>query len=738
MQRLARGMVRYRLPMFLFCLALTAALYPLSQHIKRDRSVRSFFDPEHPRLLDYTSVQEDFGGDTMCLAVYTDPYLLSAEGMARLEAFTKRLGEVPGVLRAVSLAVLRRPSAPLNPKTLREWFETPGAEEEALGKEILDCGLYADQFIGSDGKTAAVVLLADPVAMANGEFTQTLAELRRLGREHNPPARIVGSPVMINDVYDYLDQDSWVLANVSSLAMMLVILVLFRNLRWMLLPILVVQISLIWTRALMAYLGLDLSLMGSLTTALITVIGIGTAIHVAVRFQEEFLKDQNGQEAMFRTLVEVVPAVFWTCATTAVGFSSLAVSRVAPVRDFGWVMGLSSMFVGAASFLLIPGGVLLGRRGVVPNAVPAEATLIWGLYRLGDWVNRHALLASLLTLLIMGSSLVGIGMIQVETDFTRNFRASSTILDGYHFVEDRLGGAGLVELVFEAPRDPSPEYLDDLRRCQKELLELPGVTKVIALPDVVDFLSPKTSGRSVQPWMQSLQVRALRAMRPPELDQVWNPSRERMRMVLRVKERQSSQDKDRLLAAIHERAARVLGESSVVTGLYVLLVHLIESLLGDQFASFLLSSALILGMTIVAFRSLRLGVVGFVPNLVPITIVMGSMGWLGIKINVATAMMGSISMGLTVDFSIHYLSRFCQEREQGADFFAALAATNRSTGKAMFCANLALMLGFGVLVFSNLLPTMQFGLLISVAMFGGLVGNLVLLPILLRLAYWVR
>lgn len=111
-------------------------------------------------------------------------------------------------------------------------------------------------------------------------------------------------------------------------------------------------------------------------------------------------------------------------------------------------------------------------------------------------------------------------------------------------------------------------------------------------------------------------------------------------------------------------------------------------------------------------------------------LVLGAMGWLGLKVNVATAMIGSISLGLVVDFSIHYLARYRQERRRlGHD--VALERTHGATGKAMVFANVALMLGFGVLVFSSFLPTVHFGSLVSLAMLGGLLGNLLLLPVLL-------
>lgn len=714
--------------------ALTAALLPASQHIKRDRSVRSFFEPDHPRLIGYTEVQKDFAGDTLCLAVFSDPDLLTPAGLDRLGRLTRRLAEVPGVLKATSLATLNRPGDVRVLRSLAEWFARRDIDPETLRREILGCDMYHNQFIGPDGQTAAVAMLVDPAYMASGQFTESLRELRQVGNALEHPARIVGAPVMINDVYDYLDQDALLLSTVSSAAMMLVILVLFRTVRWMVLPIVLVQVTLVWTKALLALASIDLSLVGSLTTALITVIGIGTAVHIAIRLHEEHAIDGDPDAALERTLVAVTPAVFWTCATTSAGFGSLWTSRVAPVREFGAVMAAASAFVGIAAFLILPWGALLWRRWEpAPRAVPGDATLARLLGALGDGVTRRPWRSLLITAGVLSFSLMGMARLQVETDFTRNFRQGSSILEGYRFVEERLGGAGFVELAFNAPNEPGPEFLQRLRRCEDQLRAVPGVTKVVSLVDVLDFLTPRSRAISANSMamVQSIQLGALRLARPAELNQVWNPSRGRMRMLLRVKERQSTEDKALLLERIEEVARENLGQTTVVTGLYVLLVHIISSLLGDQWRAFLVSCAIILAMTTVAFRSVRFGVAGFLPNLIPIAITMGSMGALGFKINVATAMIGSISMGLTVDFSIHYLSRYRDERQRGARSADAIGTTNRSTGKAMVCANIALMTGFGVLMFSNLLPTMQFGLLISVAMFGGLIGNLVLLPILL-------
>jgi hypothetical protein len=205
-----------------------------------------------------------------------------------------------------------------------------------------------------------------------------------------------------------------------------------------------------------------------------------------------------------------------------------------------------------------------------------------------------------------------------------------------------------------------------------------------------------------------------------------------MRILLRARERQPSDSKLELIRRV-EAAARKHFPDAETTGLFVMLTYLIESLMTDQYVSFALAGAGIVLLMSIAFRSIGLGLASLVPNVFPIVMVIGTMGWLGLPINIATAMISCVSMGLTVDSSIHYLSSYRRARRRGASFYEALLETHRHVGIALVLANLALVAGFLVLTASHFIPLVYFGALVSLAMLGGLVGNLFLLPLLLRL-----
>jgi predicted RND superfamily exporter protein len=186
-----------------------------------------------------------------------------------------------------------------------------------------------------------------------------------------------------------------------------------------------------------------------------------------------------------------------------------------------------------------------------------------------------------------------------------------------------------------------------------------------------------------------------------------------------------------LIAEVEACAAGVPGR---VTGLYVLIARMVSSLLGDQLESFILS---MLGISLamgIAFRGFWIGVASLVPNVIPILLVVGGMGWFGVPINLGTAMIASVSMGLTIDSSIHYLVDYRRALELGMDHAHAIRDTHAGVGRSLVFSNVALMVGFSVLCLSNFIPLIYFGILVSLAMLGGLLGNLVLLPLMLR---WV-
>jgi predicted RND superfamily exporter protein len=365
---------------------------------------------------------------------------------------------------------------------------------------------------------------------------------------------------------------------------------------------------------------------------------------------------------------------------------------------------------------------------------------------LARWVDRRpGQVWGLLGVLLL-ATVVGCSRLTVETDFSRNFRPDSPILKSMDFVEANLGGAGAWELNFPAPAALDDAFVNRVRDLARQLRELrdpvtdtPALTKVLAYSDGIDLV-PRVP--FVVPTLAA-QGRLLAQFQPEFAHSLYNPDAGRMRLLLRSSERQRSERKLALIDQVETVARQVFpieteAERPVATGLHVLLAYLTDSLLGDQWISFFSAAACMAVMMSIAQRSVRVGLLSLIPNLLAIGAVVAVMGWLNLPINIGTAMIASVAMGLTIDSSIHYLAGLRRELELGDGFSAALQRTQQDVGSALLYANLALVAGFLVLTASNFIPLVYFGILSSVAMLGGLLGNLVVLPLLLRATGGVR
>jgi len=736
--------VRYRLAILIgSAIASILAVFPAAR-LTFNKSIESLYSEDDPHLRDYLASRRLFGGDELVGVVYTDPELFEPAGLERVKKLAADLSMIRGVKGestqdlASNLEAVERP-------VFRALFKKEMASFRMRAIELLRRIL-----IGDDDRTTAVVVRLEPEGEALVPRSETIAAIRHVAskfqKQHSLVTYVAGEPVQIHDMFQYVEEDGKVLGWSSTSLLVVVILVLFRRLRWVLLPILIVQATLLWTKAILVFSGVQLTMVSSVLESLVTIMGVATVMHMSLVYCE-LRRDLERVAALQRTLELLAVDVFWVCATTAAGFAAELASHVYPIRSFGVIMTLGSMLVLVAIAAIFPGGVLLGRHTADPDVSAADKHLGRWLSVLGDWIEKYPWRLLGVCLAVTVLSLCGMSRLRVETVFTRNFRESSPIVQAIEFIEAHLGGAGSWEVSFPAPEAltvdaESEEFLDKVRDLAERLRELrtggldapPDLTKVTAITDGIDLVPQQVL---IMKMSLARRMDLLANFQPEFTPSLYNADERRMRIVLRARERQPSETKERLIHMVEELANREFPaaapeERARATGLFVLLTYIVESLLGDQWACFGWGAVGIIGMMTIAYRSLRIGLIALVPNLIPIVFVVGTMGWLDLPINIGTAMISSVSMGLTVDASIFYISSFRRMQEAGMDFWQALRGTQHEIGRALIYSNAALILGFLVLMMSHFIPLVYFGALVSVAILGGLAGNLVLLPLLMR------
>ena len=613
--------------------------------------------------------------------------------------------------------------------------------------------------VSEDRRTVAVILRLEeeepgqPVT-GPGSRAETFAAVRELAEGHDPPAAVAGEPLQVHDAFETVERDGRVLFYISLALLSAVLLGLFRSVRWALIPLAVVLAAIWWTRAALYLSGLELSMVSSMLNSLVCIVAVATGTHVAVRYRELRRRGPDGKkpdraDALRETFSQLGGPIFWSCATTAAGFLSLLSADLTPVRSFGLMMGVGAAAVLVGTFALTPGLALAGSSDTTPRDAPGEG-LLGGLLGWGPGaILKYKYPIAVGTALLTAASVAGVLRLKVETDFSKNFKADSPIVKSLDYFEERLGGAGSWEVNFPAPaagEELDAAYLAKVRSLAAALRGLevggePAVTKVVALTDTLDTLPlPRDTVRG--------KLDMLKDFAPEVEPSLYNPAAGRMRIVLRSLERQPSRRKRAAIEKAEALAREAFpgpvasraessdgsasaGPAPAATGLFVLLTYLIESLLRDQVVSFAWASAGIFAMMWAAFRSWKLALASMLPNLLPIGVVLGGLGWAGVPVNIGTAMIASVSVGLTVDGNVHYIAAYLRQRRAGATRRAALTTAHATVGRAMTFAVLALACGFAALTFSQFVPLIYFGALVSLAMLGGLAGDLVLLPLML-------
>jgi predicted RND superfamily exporter protein len=726
--RLAEWLVRWKLSLLVLSIVITAVALPLSLKLDLDQSIESFFALSDPLLKGYQESRAAFGGDEFVLVAYEQEDIATPASLKEIAEFSEKLSDVEGINKSSTqnLASTLTASTSSVLDVLPTRFIKLQARR-AIREKLISFSEHL--LVGSDESVTAIILRLVPEDEAPVDRNQTYREIRKLAAGHNPPAFVAGEPIQVSEMFRYVQRDGKVLGIASTTLMVIAILIMFRRIRWVLLPIAIVWMTLIWTKAILYLLGMQLSMVSSMLTSLLTIIGVATVVHVIVLYRD-WRRDAEPEQAFCMTFFLAASPVFWVTVTTVVGFAALLTSEITPIRSFAWMMSIGTTLLLVTFPMVMPAGVLLGKQEEATQFSKFEQKIAGALDRMTDVTNRHPWPTMIVTAVICVVAILGCLKQQIETDFSKNFRPGSEIVQSIRFFESKLGGVGSWEVNFPAPRELTTDFIDKVRQLTDDLRNVATtdgtkLTKVISMTDGLDLIPPIIADDWMikRTWLKDLQ---------PEFEpSLYSSDRERMRIVLRAQEQQPAERKLELISRVEQAARNVFPEAQT-TGLYVLLANLISSVLGDQLTSAGWASAGMVACIWLAFHSFRVAMISLLPNVLPILFVCGFVGWMKIPVNIGVAMVASVSLGLTIDAGILYLTDYLRMRKIGESHERAIHETHGGAALAMVLASIALISGFAVLMLSEFIPLAFFGAMVSMAMIGGLLGNLVLLPVMLR------
>jgi hypothetical protein len=752
-----------------------AWLLAFGAKVKYEQSIESFFADDDPAVISYKEAASLFGNDQLVFLSYDDPDVLTSAGMDRIDALATAIGPdridgvvdvqtlasapvfwelddrlralrtMPGFLRNRALGALKsalksgrlNDSMPTIGKAIRR---EDGASLEALRRRITEHPLLQGTLVDANGKSTALV--ARLKAPEKHDVKATVAALRAKAdafAKANGLARpaVVGPPVLLADGFESIERDGLRLALVGMALIGLVTLSATQSLWWALVPILAGWVVWLAAETVLAHMNFKLSLSGGPLVAQIIVLTMPAASHLALHFRDERRRKPDRRAAAEHTLDAVLAPVLWCALTGAIGYGALLTSSVMPIRQFGVILGLCSAAAAVLTLAISPLAMLPPFRLEVPVRFGSTSKVAAAMNRLTARVIRHPGPIVLGTMLVVLPLTAGIGRLHYESNYINAFKPDSRVVRDYHAVEDRLGGIGLVTLVLPM-ETVDKAALDRCRDLDRRVAALkrpdgsPAVSRAISLATVLDpddRLDAESVATKLDLVLASPQRDVLRSF--------WNVEAGKARTLVRVVESQPATDKLATFRVAETEAKSVFGSKAFLTGLSNLLTQTTRGVIATSWNTFLWSAGSILLMLTIAFRGPKLAVLAILPTLLSVALALGLMGWIGIKLDVATALVASVALGLSVDDTFHCLLQFRRHRET-ASFVTSLAASYAVTGPGVLLSSLAVAVGFLVLRFSEFVPFSNFGAMVGIATLGSSLGNVILLPACLSLGERLR
>jgi len=798
-----------------------------TKDFKLDASADTLLLENDPNLKMFRKIHERYPDNDLLVVSYTpDKDLFSDQALEPLKRLRGELDKIAGVDSVFTIL-----SAPLfnsSEANIQEIIdnmpslEKPEVDRARARKELVNSPIYRDLIISADGQTAALLLglvedehynrllksrdelrekkqqtglSADETSALKritaqyNQAHEALNERRHLDiahiREIIKPYRqygvlhLGGLPMISDDMITFVRNDLFVFGAGVLVFLIIILAVIFRELRWIVLPLLCCFYAGLIMIGVLGISGWKVTVISSNFLALMLIITISMNIHLIVRYRQLY-RDHPGDDqlALVRTTTHKMgrPCLY-TALTTIIGFGSLVVSDIKPVIDFGWMMSAGLAVTFATSFLLFPTLLLvLGKAVSKSETEGIRFPLPAYLGRLTETQGNKILASAVLLAVVSGA---GITQLRVENSFINYFRDNTEIYQGLKLIDEKLGGTTPLEILVKFERELLEELTpEDLKEMTPEEIQMereyiaarankpelwfnPAKVQVIkkahdyldGLPEIGKVLSFASSVRVVE----DIAEKELDGM---DLAILYNKVPDTVKKIL-IEPYVSIKDNEvRLLARavdsnpdlrrreLLEKVRRDLGKDNgfkelsdykplikdvTVSGMLVLYNNMLQSLFASQIKSIGVVMLGIAIMFLVLFRSFTVAVIGILPNLLSAGVILGVMGWAGIPLDMMTITIAAITIGIAVDDGIHYIYRFKEEYALNHNYVETLHICHASIGKAMVYTTLAIIIGFSSLVLSNFIPTIYFGVLTAAAMFIALLAALTVLPKLILL-----
>lgn len=756
----ARWLVRHPRFVVVALLLVTGLLGIDAARIRIESSIDSVLPAHDPAVAYYEQVRGTFGSDDVAVIGVRAEDLFAASTLEKIARVTDAVSRLPGVERVLSIANAVDPAADVfEPPLLLPHIPPTAGEVGALKRTLASTPLYGKNLVAEDFKGAAINVFFKNLTDAQYADFGIDGKIRALFAREAGPERFfyTGAGHLKQSAVESMRRD---LVRFTPVALALVLLVLwlsFRSVRGVLLPIVSVLMAIVWTLGVMVLAGKSITLGTFVLPPLLIVVGSSYGIHVLARYYEQVQAGVDPSEVVVRAFERVCLPLLISALTVIVGFGSLAVNRIAAVRDLGLFAVVGTIFLAVTSLTFIPAVLqLLPPEGTPARSSSAVALPAWWLARVagGAYAWRRAILCSATVLAMV--ALAGVRRIQVDSNFLHYFAPDSAVRADNETINRQIVGSNPFYLVIEGASPGSVrrwEVLKEIKDLQTFLHALPGITSSISIVDYLEVLETGLSktgekdmildegGNVVAPepsktfWEDPAQLGPLFtavSASPATFKGVVTPDYRQANVLVRTNLSGSRAIED-ILARIRAYIAEHFPAELHVrpTGALVLLTGTTSDIVAGQVESLVLALGVIFVVLSAMFLSAKVGILATVPNVLPILLFFGVMGWCGIFLNLGTSLIAAIALGIAVDSTIHYMARLNLELRGEADQRTAMTRALGAVGVPILYATIALLFGFLTFGLSSFVPIQTFGVLTGVTLVTALVANLTVLPALL-------
>ena len=752
-------------------------------------------------------INERYGSKEFLVLTYTPvSNFIEKETILNLQLLKSKIEKltwVDNVITVIDVPLLKSTDENLmdrlnNYKTL----SYPEIDRKRGFEEIMNSPIYKNYVISEDGKTSGIVVylkkderLAEYLKIKDKYFNQikeagltkeerinykkflkeyedyknlynirnhqNINEIRDVINKYGENAKIHlgGIPMIADDMMSFIKSDIVVFGIGVFIFIILTLWLIFKNLKWVAMPLIGCATSVIIMIGLLGFLGWKVTVISSNFIALMLILNMAMNIHLTVRFlqlKKEFpLISKN--EAVFESSKKMMLPILYTVLTTICAFLSLIFSGIKPIMDFGLMMTLGLIVSLIVTFLLLPSLLNIFSTDKEINLKDTEKSLITSL--LGSVAKKSQIFLFGSTIFIIGLSIIGITKLQVENSFINYFDKETEIYKGMKKIDDDLGGTTPLDVILKFPTKQKIEKDDQFSEWEEDIDENEDKSKywftrdkmdkilkvhdyLDSLPEIGKVLSFGSILRVAEDLnkkeLQSLEIAVLYSKIPEEIKQeIISPyisvENDEARISVRIKDSLKDLRRNDLIKKINSEINNLglNNKEYKLAGVLIIFNNLLQSLFKSQILTLGIVMLGIFIMFLILFRNTALSIIGVVPNFLAAFFILGIIGLMNIPLDMMTITIAAITIGIAVDNSIHYIYRFKEEFKKIKSYDKTLDRCHSTVGIAILNTSITIVFGFSILVLSNFIPTIYFGIFTGIAMLLAMISVLTLLPRLL-------